>query len=188
MRQTGKLRRWTALLLACALAVGLLAACGAQPQTPDGGDTETEGGGSMSVTGLTTDGLTNPLGLESEKPLFGWRMEAENLTGAKQSAYQITVTDPEGALVWDSGKVEDSASQNVEYGGEALKPQTRYVWNLAVTDGNGTELPAQEAYFETSLMNGSADAGKRWRNGNGRRRFCGRDRTDDGWPHKSSGD
>lgn len=127
MGQTRKLRRWTALLLTCALAVGLLTACGGQPQTPDsGGDSQAESR-TVSVTGLTTDGLANPLGIESEKPLFGWRMEADNLTGAKQTAYQITVTDPEGAVVWDSGKVEDSASQNIEYGGDALKPQTRYV-------------------------------------------------------------
>ena len=160
MGKKRKLCRRTALLLTCALAVGLLTACGAQTaRTPEsGGGTETEGGGSVGVTGLTTDGLTNPLGVESEKPLFGWRMEADNLTGAKQTAYQITVTDPEGTVVWDSGKVEDSASQNVEYGGEALKPQTRYVWNLAVTDGDGAELPMQEAFFETSLIDGSADA------------------------------
>ena len=160
MERKRTLCRWTALLLTCALAVGLLAACGGRTaQTPDnGGGTETEGGGSVSVTGLTTDGLVNPLGIESEKPLFGWRMEADKLTGAKQTAYQITVTDPEGAVVWDSGTVADSASQHIEYGGEALKPQTRYVWNLTVTDGENTELPAQETFFETSLMNGSAEA------------------------------
>ncbi|MBR0282639.1 MAG: family 78 glycoside hydrolase catalytic domain, partial [Oscillibacter sp.] len=155
-------KRAFAMALTGALILGVLSGCGGSqnepPQEPDATEA-TE----ISVTGLTVNGLPNPLGVEGDAPLFGWRMES-NRTGAAQTAYQITVTNPEGAVVWDSGKVEDSASRNIEYGGEALKPQTRYVWNLAVTDGDGTELPAQEAFFETSLMDGSAAAwsGAEW--------------------------
>ncbi|MBQ9347779.1 MAG: hypothetical protein IJT94_10680, partial [Oscillibacter sp.] len=156
-------RRWAALMLAVILGASALTGCGGAPQE----NPETEGnvetadgsGGSggavetVSITGLTVDGLADPLGIESEAPLFGWRMESSQ-TGAKQTAYQITVTDPAGTVVWDSGKVEDAASQNIAYGGEKLLPRTRYGWTLTVTDGEGTELPTREGFFETSLLAG----------------------------------
>ena len=137
------------LLLALMVTAGALSGCGGKQQE-SGGEQKME---TAVVTGLTVDGLVNPLGIESETPLFGWRMESD-LTGAKQTAYQITVTDPAGKIVWDSGKVEDAASQNIAYAGEALQPKTRYQWKVAVTDGENTELTAQEAFFETSLMAG----------------------------------
>ena len=160
------------LLLTGALMLGVLTGCGGQ--TDGSGDAEPERepetelstepeSGSTVVTGLTVDGLVNPLGVESAAPLFGWRMESDE-TGAKQTAYRITVTDPDGAVMWDSGTVEDAESQNIAYAGGELAPRTRYGWTVAVTDGNGAELPAQEGFFETSLLDGSAAAwdGAQW--------------------------
>ena len=153
MKRKGK--RWLSLFLMGALIISVLSGCGGNadksPQEAEAPETP-----AISVAGLTVNGLSDPLGIETETPLFGWRMESVQ-TGAKQSAYQITVTDPEGTVMWDSGKVEDAASQNIAYAGETLNPRTLYVWNLTVTDGEGTELPAQEAFFETSLMSGHMD-------------------------------
>ena len=133
-----KWKRGLVLLLTCAL---ILAGCAQERAAPEAVS------GTAEAAGLTVNGLTNPLGVESEKPLFGWR------TGTKQSAYRITVTDPDGSVVWDSGKVEDSASQNIEYGGEALKPRSRYVWSLTVTDAENRDLPAREAFFNFLFAN-----------------------------------
>ena len=87
---------------------------------------------SKSIVALTTDGLTNPLGVDTLTPVFTWQMESGK-TGASQSAYQITVMDMDGNTVWDSGVVESGESTNIKYNGEELQPKTEYQWKVAVT-------------------------------------------------------
>ncbi|MDD5802819.1 MAG: hypothetical protein PUE78_00670 [Clostridia bacterium] len=91
---------------------------------------------SKSIVALTTDGLTNPIGVDTQTPVFTWQMESGK-TGASQSAYQITVMDMDGNTVWDSGVVESGESTNIKYEGDTLQPKTEYQWKVAVTDEEG---------------------------------------------------
>ncbi|MGN8644921.1 hypothetical protein ACTNEO_02385 [Gracilibacillus sp. HCP3S3_G5_1] len=54
----------------------------------------------------------------------------------EQEVYQIVVEDPEEQVVWKTDKVEDSASINIQYGGEELKSTTRYEWTVIVWEQN----------------------------------------------------
>lgn len=116
-----------------------------------------------TITGLKTDGLVNPVGLDDTTPTFSWQMESD-VTGAAQSAYQIVVKDSEGKTAWDSGKVESQNSVDIPYEGEELKAQTAYTWQVTVTDTAEKEAVSEEVTFETGLMNETFDAwnGAQW--------------------------
>ena len=118
---------------------------------------------SASVVNLKTQGRVNPLGVDEEQPAFSWQMQSGAI-GAAQTSYQIVVKDASGNVVWDSGEVESSKSNEILYEGEALAPCSQYFWNVTVKDQDGAELISEEASFETSLMDESIEAwdGAEW--------------------------
>lgn len=105
----------------------------------------------MSIVNLKTDGLLDPLGIDTTEPVFSWQMDSD-LVGAKQAAYQVVVKDDAGKVVWDSGQVKQSESIGIRYEGEELKAATRYTWTVAVTDNSGDTVTSEPATFETGLM------------------------------------
>lgn len=111
-----------------------------------------------SLYDLQTEALDNPIGLDSSRPRFSWKMKDER-PGAHQTAYQVQVAVTTESLkageklLWDSGRQETSASINIEYAGPDLKPRTGYVWHVKAWDMEGRETPFSEpAYWETGLM------------------------------------
>ena len=100
------------------------------------------------ITGLTTEYLTNPLGIEAEGIHFGWRMES-TVIGARQTAYQIKVFTEDQSVVWDSGKVESDRSTGIACGGKIAK-RSSYRWEVTVWDQAGKTYQAQ-ASFETGV-------------------------------------
>lgn len=78
-------------------------------------------------------------------PVLGWIVNDER-PDVKQTAYRILFSDNENDIlrdkgnIWDSGKVETSASVNVPYVGKKLQPSKTYYWKVR-TYNNGTETP-----------------------------------------------
>jgi alpha-L-rhamnosidase len=118
-----------------------------------------------AVTGpveLRVDDLKTPLGIDDPSPRFSWQLK-DRARGALQSAYEILVATKAGPLregkanVWDSGRVESGGSLNVRYAGTALKPSTRYFWQVKVWDAAGNPYSASEiGWWETGLMSQDA--------------------------------
>ena len=114
--------------------------------------------GTMKVVDMKTDHMTNPIGIDSEKPLFSWALDDDAVRGQVQKAYRICLAESSdklnsGNYVWDSGKVLSDNTIDIEYGGSALKASTRYFWNVTVWDKNSVTSVSPTAYFETGLMN-----------------------------------
>jgi alpha-L-rhamnosidase len=110
----------------------------------------------LAVTGLTTNGRTDPLGIPGEAPSLGW-YSTSTARDQVQSAYQVRVAASEADLgtthLWDSGKVVSEQQVDVVYGGPALTAGTRYVWQVKVWDGADQESGWSEpASFETGLL------------------------------------
>jgi alpha-L-rhamnosidase len=85
---------------------------------------------------LTVEHQAQPLAVEPVAPELGWADDAD------QSAYEIRVASSADKLtaapdVWDSGKVDSSASANIAYGGPALASSTRYFWTVRTWDRSG---------------------------------------------------
>ena len=118
----------------------------------------------LEVERLRTEAVKNPVGIDVEKPMFSWRMDAGDERGVKQTAYEIAVFSDAACTeqVWSSGRVVSDRQIDVAYEGGKLQPSTRYYWTVTVWDNKGGESTStEEAYFETGLMGGGWN-GARW--------------------------
>ena len=88
----------------------------------------------MEVERLRTEAVKNPVGIDVEKPMFSWMMDADNERGIWQTAYEISVfTDAaHSEQVWTSGRIESDCQIDVPYDGNPLSPSTRYYWTVTV--------------------------------------------------------
>ena len=102
------------------------------------------------IENLTTEYLSEPIGIDAENIRFGWNMTS-NVIGEKQSAYQIKVFSENGSTVWDSGKTESDKSVGVLCTGE-LEDATVYTWEVTVWNENGNKF-RNTATFETGVTN-----------------------------------
>src|SRR4051812_6169658 len=83
-------------------------------------------------TQLTVGDQARPLNVEGA-PQFGW-MPASTAGNDVQTAYELQVTRPDGAAVWDSGKVASGAQSYVPYAGPALANGASYQWTVRTWD------------------------------------------------------
>jgi alpha-L-rhamnosidase len=100
---------------------------------------------SLKVVSLNCEYEVDPLGIDVARPRLSWVLEAAEpgARGLRQTAYQILVaTNPdklragEGDL-WNSGKVDSGASNQVEYAGQALASRARCWWKVRAWDQFG---------------------------------------------------
>ena len=102
------------------------------------------------VVDLRILGLHAPIGIEST-PTFSWKIKSDE-RGYRQSAFEIVVTNANGAIVWNSGKVESSWQTDVAYDGPALQSRTRYDCHVTVYDHNGAAAASAQSSFETGIL------------------------------------
>ncbi len=96
----------------------------------------------FSVQELRCEYLSNPLGIDVQKPRLSWMLNpAENVRG--QSAYRVLVASTPAILqndqgdLWDSGRVASEQSTWIEYGGKQLKSGQRVYWKVLVWSNAG---------------------------------------------------
>jgi alpha-L-rhamnosidase len=146
--KTGRrLRAAVAVVLPLALVVmGLTAASAPGAQSPQAAPV---------VGSLTTQDMTNPLGIDSSRPLLGWVITSA-ARGLLQSKYEVRLATNEHNLLWDSGVVNSAQSFDVPYGGPALSSRTRYYWQVRVWDNHGNASGwSKTAWFETAFLDPS---------------------------------
>jgi alpha-L-rhamnosidase len=112
----------------------------------------------IKVVRLTCEYLEHPLGIGTAKPLLGWQCECAE-RGGSQQAYQIIVSDKASEVehgigrLWDSGKIQSSQCNNVEYKGKDLQSCHRYFWRVRIYDNHHHVSPwSDTSTFETALL------------------------------------
>ena len=97
----------------CLLATSLLTSC-------------QKNQGTLFPDSLVCEYLINPQAVDSPQPRLEWIDRPQNVKarGLRRIAYQIEAASSQKALLqgkadlWDSGKVEDSQSLRIAYGGQ----------------------------------------------------------------------
>lgn len=98
----------------------------------------------LSPHGLMVEFLRAPeiIEIKEAKPDFSWTLPAAL---GKQTALQIQVASSKKLLnqgnpdFWDSGKISDNKSINIEYGGKSLSNYSTYFWRVRVWDSQGNQ-------------------------------------------------
>jgi len=113
------------------------------------------------VTALRVEYKTNPVGIDAASPRLSWEINSgkRNFT---QEAYQIRVAGSEADLkdgkdlLWNSGKIISSQSNQIVYKGEELKTGQRVFWQVKIwgTDGRESDW-SKTAFWEMGLLKAS---------------------------------
>lgn len=114
------------------------------------------GQSAVRLTGLQSDHLENPIGIDNPAPRLSWKME-DSRQGARQRAYRVLVGKDSiqvaggTADMWDTGKI---ISENilVTYAGKPLEPCTKYYWKVISDDLLDKEVASSVHSFETGMM------------------------------------
>ena len=112
----------------------------------------------LATSELSCEYATNPLGVDTPRPRFGWLLQSEQ-RAQLQSAYRVLVATSEKQLQanvgdkWDSGKVNSDQSVNVDYQGKALTSGETCYWKVRVWDKQGQlSTWSKPSSFEMGLM------------------------------------
>lgn len=114
-----------------------------------------------SVYDLRCENLHNPLGIDTKTPRFSWTTISRK-NGTAQKAFQLIVASDLSRLsekradLWNSGKIDSSASLFVSYQGQQLHSGTAAWWMVRIWDEIGNISPWSEpARFTIGLLDES---------------------------------
>ncbi|MBN1580995.1 MAG: family 78 glycoside hydrolase catalytic domain, partial [Anaerolineae bacterium] len=106
----------------------------------------------LSPSNLKCEYKVNPIGIDTPRPRLSWQIQSP-ARGVTQTAYQVHVTGDDGAVLWDSGRVDSDQSIHVSYGGPALVSGQRCAWQVrAWVDGAQVSAWSEAATWEMGLL------------------------------------
>jgi alpha-L-rhamnosidase len=122
----------------------------------------------LTVTNLRCESRSNPLGMDMAKPGLSWELQSKQ-QNVVQTAYRILVADNEAALgknsgnIWDSKKINSSASVQVVYAGKTLQSTKKYFWKVMVWDNKGNvSVWSTAASWQMGLLTARDWKGAKW--------------------------
>ena len=99
-------------------------------------------GSSLEPAELRCEYRESPVNVDAARPRLQWLSRAVDpgRRSLRQTAYRILVASDDAALreergdMWDSGKIAANQSIDIRYGGQALRPHTKYWWQVQLWD------------------------------------------------------
>src|SRR6185312_4212706 len=114
----------------------------------------------IGLQDLRCEMLQNPLGIDAVHPRLSWQLVG-NGRNIVQTAYQVIVASSAEKLaynegdLWDSHKVQSSASIMVSYAGKALPSRIQCYWKVRVWTNTGASSWSESAFWSEGLLNTS---------------------------------
>ncbi|PTQ95759.1 alpha-L-rhamnosidase-like protein [Mucilaginibacter yixingensis] len=122
----------------------------------------------LKVANLHCEYATNPQGVENPAPKLSWELQSDG-RGVMQTGYRILVADNISALnagtgnIWDSKKVNSTASLQVAYAGKPLTSAKTYFWKVMTWDNQGHQSTwSTPAQWQMGLLNKADWKGAQW--------------------------
>lgn len=113
----------------------------------------------LTATGLRTEYLENPLGIDATPPRLTWRVESDE-RGQRQTACRIIVASTEAGAragegdLWDSGILQSDQTVNLPYSGRPLESRQQCFWRVRAWDRDGRPSDWSEvAHWSMGLLN-----------------------------------
>lgn len=123
---------------------------------------------SLKSNHLRCEYKINPMGIEAAQPRLSWELQS-NERNIMQTAYRILVADSPAALsagngdIWDSKRINSSASIQISYKGRPLQSTKSYYWKVRVWDNHGHVSDwSAVAQWQMGLLNPSDWKNARW--------------------------
>lgn len=122
----------------------------------------------ITLSRLRTEGLHNPLGLDTATPRFSWQLQA-SVPCVKQISYRIVVASDSTKLtageadLWDSGIVPSDSSLWIPYRGAALGSNRHAYWKVQVTVSYGKGEQYQTSWSPTARFSTGLLTENRWK-------------------------
>lgn len=123
---------------------------------------------SLQIADVRCEYKYNPIGVDLTNPRLSWKINSSE-RNILQTAYRILVADDAITLrknignVWDSKKVNSSASIQVEYSGKALQSTKTYYWKVMIWDNKNHQSQwSQTATFQMGLLKPTDWKGAKW--------------------------
>ena len=122
-----------------------------------------EGNPDIYVAGLRVENMTNPLGIDTDKPRFSWIIgDHYKEKDVRQTAYQIIVSSTYEKMkagkgdLWNTGWVDSNEQLWIPYGGKPLASDQHCWWNVRVKTNKGeTGWNWNPNFFSIGLLNES---------------------------------
>ena len=121
----------------------------------------------IRITDLTCDYRTNPVGIDHLRPVLNWKINSSH-HNIIQTAYQILVSDnlqdlkQDTGNIWDSKKVNSSASIQLVYSGQNLLSGKIYYWKVRVWDNQQNVAWSGISSWRTGLLYSADWKGAKW--------------------------
>ncbi|MFS0727532.1 family 78 glycoside hydrolase catalytic domain [Paenibacillus sp. 1P07SE] len=116
-----------------------------------------------TIAALRCEYRDRPLGLDVQRPRFGWQLHAEGRL-VRQLRYRLqTALDAQFAEIqWDSGAVDSDQSIQVAYDGPDLQPSVRYWYRVRAETTHGETGWSEPSWWETGLLSAERWADAQW--------------------------
>ncbi|MEG3181132.1 alpha-L-rhamnosidase [Sphingomonas sp. LT1P40] len=122
--------------------------------------------GTLTVTDLKAQGLTDPIGVDDRDVRLSWRIESRD-RAVRQTHYRIEAASSPALLragkpdLWDSGEVASAAALDIAWVGKPLTSRRIVHWRVTIRDARGRTATSKPARWEMGLLD-PADWSAKW--------------------------
>ncbi len=121
----------------------------------------------LTITQPQCQGLTNPLGIDTKQPVFGWQLQSAQ-RGVTQTAYRLLVSSSNLLLqknignIWDSKKIFSAVTNFIFCKTGSFKATEKYFWKVQVWDNKKNIAESEVQYFTTGLFTHKDWSNAKW--------------------------